>query len=385
MSSSDDKIIEVPMDMLYTAEEQYQDGCDLFRKGSYQEAEELLRRAAERGHEKAHDLLPKVPATAAYAKAYQFTQKGDYAAAFPHTLRSAQLGLADSQFLVGTMYLTGNGIDADYAEAVRWLQAALDQGFEKAQPLLKKAQSRMAYEEARPYLNDGNYAAAFEPLLRAAQLGHEEGQYQLGRLYQAGWGTEASESEAMRWFQAAADQGHRQAHWDAHWLKCKRLIAQVEADAKAGRLNAEDVYQLGVLLNVNNDPSDTRSQRKALKCFQKAAELGHEGAKAERPVVEGLVCLDDARAAEVVNNLDGAVERYLRAAQLGNTEAQYRLGHIYRTGYGYYCARSGPNPGPSIPIDRAEALRWYRLAAEQGDERAIKELAELETELQKPE
>ncbi len=49
-----------------------------------------------------------------------------------------------------------------------------------------------------------------------------------------------------------------------------------------------------------------------------------------------------------------AVRWYRLAADQGNATAQFNLGVMYDTGRG-------------VPQDDAEAVRWYRLAADQGD------------------
>jgi TPR repeat protein len=41
-----------------------------------------------------------------------------------------------SQYLLGAMYLVGQGVPQDYAEAVKWLRRAADQGFSTAQFVL---------------------------------------------------------------------------------------------------------------------------------------------------------------------------------------------------------------------------------------------------------
>jgi TPR repeat protein len=48
-----------------------------------------------------------------------------------------------------------------------------------------------------------------------------------------------------------------------------------------------------------------------------------------------------------------AVKWYRLAGEQGNASAQTNLGFMYDKGYG-------------VPKDDAEAVRWYRLAAEQG-------------------
>lgn len=51
------------------------------------------------------------------------------------------------------------------------------------------------------------------------------------------------------------------------------------------------------------------------------------------------------------------VNRYRKAAETGDAIAQYNLGVCYDTGEG-------------VAQDKAEAAKWFRKAAEQGDETA---------------
>ena len=51
-----------------------------------------------------------------------------------------------------------------------------------------------------------------------------------------------------------------------------------------------------------------------------------------------------------------AVRLFRQSAEQGDTAAQFNLGLIYDLGRG-------------VPQDKAEAARWYRMVAEQGDER----------------
>ena len=54
---------------------------------------------------------------------------------------------------------------------------------------------------------------------------------------------------------------------------------------------------------------------------------------------------------------ESAVQYYTRAAELGNAEAQYKLGCCYETGTG-------------VEQDLNEAEFWFRKAAEQGYEKS---------------
>ena len=63
---------------------------------------------------------------------------------------------------------------------------------------------------------------------------------------------------------------------------------------------------------------------------------------------------------------ESAVQYYTRAAELGNAEAQYKLGVCYLNGDG-------------VKKDRTEALKWLREAAERGHAKAKKALKKLES------
>ncbi len=65
---------------------------------------------------------------------------------------------------------------------------------------------------------------------------------------------------------------------------------------------------------------------------------------------EGLSALDRG-------DYEAAFKELKPLAKQGLAEAQYNLGLMYDTGYG-------------VPQDYEEALKWYKKAAEQGDENA---------------
>lgn len=63
--------------------------------------------------------------------------------------------------------------------------------------------------------------------------------------------------------------------------------------------------------------------------------------------------------------LDGAYKRAHKAAEWGLAEAQYDLGCCYHLGHG-------------VGKDMTEAAKWWKKAAEQGDERAKQALERLQ-------
>ncbi|MEC9341550.1 MAG: hypothetical protein VX663_08720 [Pseudomonadota bacterium] len=65
---------------------------------------------------------------------------------------------------------------------------------------------------------------------------------------------------------------------------------------------------------------------------------------------------DDAMAAFFRGDYQYAVEKLRSLAESGSAAAQYNLGRMYYIGEG-------------VAEDHAEAVKWYRMAAEQGDAR----------------
>ena len=66
----------------------------------------------------------------------------------------------------------------------------------------------------------------------------------------------------------------------------------------------------------------------------------------------------------VPQNYTEAVKWYCLAAKQGDAKAQFIIGSMYATGQG-------------VPQNDAEAVRWFRLAAQQGDTRAQSALKSL--------
>ena len=217
----------------------------------------------------------------------------------------AEAGDADAQLSLGLMYQWGRGVIQDGAEAVRWYRLAAEQG-------------------------------------------HPQAQFALGYAYDTGEGVPKDGTEAVRWYRVAAEQG--------------RVAAKVNLGG------------LGV-------PEDTAE---AVRWYRLAAEQGH----ADAQVNLGFMYY---RGRGVPGGAAEAVRWYRLAAEQGHAAGQYNLGFAYD--YGRGGAPKTPRkpsggtawppdrvtPAPSSPSglrtptvegvaqDEAEAVQWYRLAAEQGD------------------
>jgi TPR repeat protein len=116
----------------------------------------------------------------------------------------AESGDAEGQFQLGLRYFTGRGARQDIRAALKWLEAAAEQGHAKAMLVVGSI-----YEE-------GDETARIEPDLAkalkwyegAAKAGLPEGNYQLGLLYIQGKGVKVDFALAAKWLKPAADKGH---------------------------------------------------------------------------------------------------------------------------------------------------------------------------------
>jgi TPR repeat protein len=82
--------------------------------------------------------------------------RGDYATAAKRWRPLAEAGNPEAQFLLGTLYARGQGVQQDRVEAYKWYAAAAAQQMDGASASLKKLASGMSAEE----LDQGRRAAA---------------------------------------------------------------------------------------------------------------------------------------------------------------------------------------------------------------------------------
>lgn len=92
-------------------------------------------------------------------------ERGDYQTAFQKFMPAAEGGNADAQVNVGAMYANGEGVEQNFAEALKWYRLSAEQG---------------------------NAAA----------------QNRLGSMYDDGVGIAQNFEEAAKWYRRSADQGN---------------------------------------------------------------------------------------------------------------------------------------------------------------------------------
>lgn len=114
----------------------------------------------------------------------------------------AEAGDAAAQFIVGTAYLWGQGgKEQSYSEAMKWLRKAADQGEKCA-----LYQLGCIYNEG--YGVEKDEAEALKWFLKGAEAGHPNSQYMAGFLLSYGETIPRDPKTGVKWIKKAADNGH---------------------------------------------------------------------------------------------------------------------------------------------------------------------------------
>jgi TPR repeat protein len=267
----------------------------------------------------------------------------------------AERGDADSQCNLGFNYINGIGVTQDDAEAVKWFRKAADQGDAKGQHLLG-----WMYAEGQGVTKDD--VEALKWYRKAAEQGNVKGQVSLGIMYNNGEGVTKDHVEAVKWFRKAADQGDAKGQHLLGWMYAEgQGVTKDEVEAvkwyrkaaewyhkAAKQNNAYAQFNLGLL--YANGEGVTKDEDEAVKWYHKAAEQNF----AEAQYFLGLMY---ASGSGVTKDESEAAKWWSKAAEQGNANAQYNLGTMYANGNG-------------VEIDSTEAFKWYQKAAKQGHTQA---------------
>lgn len=117
---------------------------------------------------------------------------------------AAEQGHAGAQLMLGTMYASGDALQQDRIEAVRWFRLAAEQGDAHAQFRLGQA-----YFSGEGIPED--YAESARWFSAAAQQAHAKAQLALALAYATGRGVPEDDVAAYAWASVSAAQGQEQA------------------------------------------------------------------------------------------------------------------------------------------------------------------------------
>jgi hypothetical protein len=120
---------------------------------------------------------------------------------FHRQFELAQVGAAEDQFALASMYHDGRGTVKDPFEAAVWCRKAAEHGNVKAMRTLAAC-----LESSDGVTRDLTEMAKW--YRQAAEKDDPESQFRLGVCYKDGLGVAKDEKQAMTWTKKAADQGH---------------------------------------------------------------------------------------------------------------------------------------------------------------------------------
>jgi TPR repeat protein len=252
----------------------------------------------------------------------------------PALLAKAKTGDVESQWLVGSAYEGTR----HYTDAAVWLRKAAASGNVLAQDHLA-----YLYDQGNGVPQDDAQAAFW--LRKAAEEGDSYAQFQLGVLYSGGNGVPQDDERAAFWWRKAAAQGD---------VDAQNALAQLETKTTAGleKLLGRKVTRA----DQPNAPTaappvvpppgfqlmDKQTPQDVIASLLPEAKAGDS--EAERRV--GIAYEDESAYSQ-------AAFWIRKAAESGDAEAQYKLGHLYSAGHG-------------VPQDNKLAAVWWRRSAEGG-------------------
>ncbi|WP_434778828.1 hypothetical protein [Neisseria sp. Ec49-e6-T10] len=294
---------------------------------------------------------------------YYYDKTHSYKEALKWYFQAAKQGFAPAQAALGQMYDQGVGIKADPSKALFWYQQAADRNDPEGQYLLANI-----YEhglDAEKQLADQLYIKALQTFQDQAKLGDVTAQRALGMIYFEGLNNVRSSffkqdiPKARLWLSRAANQNDPKAQFLLGQLYAqygiedglpdvKEAIKWYKKAAKQNYINAllmlGDIYWQAI-------PAKADNFQQSIDYYTKASELG--SATADIVLAEHFLGYDSNEAGTlsfVVDEKNAIKWLKVAAIQKNNAEAQYMLGMIYE------------NPLSSMPQDRVEAEKWYKLA-----------------------
>jgi TPR repeat protein len=189
-------------------------------------------------------------------------------------------------------------------------------------------------------------------LVKKAEAGDAEAQYNQGQCHEKGLGVIKDNKEAVKWYTKSAEQGYTKAAFALS--RCYKDGKGVLRDKNLankwfvkGVDNSDEKQLFEILKSI--DPSNSRDNtEERLLLFRRLAELGNAEGQYE--------CGWSYEYGEsIAEDKKEAMKWYMKAAEQGNVKAQIQLGNHYN------------NSSDDKEETKKEAFKWYMKAAEQGD------------------
>jgi len=274
---------------------------------------------------------PSIALVAEYEKAIDAYKKGDYKTSAKLILPLAKKGFAKAQYNLGVMYEKGKGVEKNLNKAKKWFQFAADQGLPKAQYNLG-----LMYGKGKGVEKD--YSKAIKWMTLAADQGNGKAQTNLGWMYETGKGVPRDTQKALSWYQLASDQGLAKAQEKLNLLlnKNKENLRERSNNSKQfislKEKHPEETKDIQTTSSLHPELNEIQ-----LKKSNKIAKTSETDLKTEQE------------------------QPSLISTKKAEAQIHFGLGMRFENGEG-------------VPQDYNEAIRWYRLATDQGHGKAQEKL-----------
>ena len=205
-------------------------------------------------------------------------------------------------------------------------------------------------------------------LLKRAEQNNSEAQYFSARVFENQLAGFTDAAQGIKWYERAHQNGHPNAAYDlAKFYFSGKVMAKnfeqafkwsqiaAEADKKEAAYLLAQLYERGL--------GTTENLEAAKQWYQKAADGGIDGAKLR------LAKLFERTGETNQQDPGKSFRLYLSAAEDGNSQAQLIVAKMYYEGKG-------------TTVNKDEALKWARTAADAGELQAQIFLAQLLSELE---
>lgn len=192
--------------------------------------------------------------------------------AFALLKKSADLGYAEAQCTLATLYYLGKVVEEDNEQAYFYYKKAANQNHAEAQYWLGEI-----YYNGYGVMQ--NYSEAFKWYTKSAKNGDLDAMLSLGNCYLYGDGTKKNVNQAISWYKKGADQNEPgcqyqlgMCYWDGNGVKKNKSTAfsLFEKSAQQGYARANN--KLGLIYH-EGEYADTDFQ-KAMSYYQLAANDG---------------------------------------------------------------------------------------------------------------
>lgn len=198
----------------------------------------------------------------------------------------------------------------------------------------KVAQKSLGYKY---YYGEGlsqDYTKAIYWYKASATHAYPVALYNIGICYQQGTGVTQSYTEAFKWFLRAAEKGDADAQYNV------------------GVYYKNSKYGIGV------------DYKESFRWLKEAIKQGNESAQNRIEDIYGDIALNGIMNDFIINiGTSEIFKSFKLLAEQGNQYGQYNLGLCYWRGLGTECNRN-------------EALKWYKLSADQGHKKSKSEIKE---------